>query len=196
MRLDRVIYYVLVKTYFVEGLITSCTFCYYQSSKNKQAKLILPPKCEASYIHNTFHSVVSVTFRQWRTVNKYEWSHRFSRELASWWKECFSSPGHGKVKFTSHVNCWIKHLQKYSFSEGFRKQIMQLDLGLPSTPVSMAMPKSVLLICTEGSVQIIISITVYYNTTVLQYCFCCSVTQLCPTLCDPMDCNTRGFPVH
>lgn len=94
------------------------------------AKLILPPKCEASYIHNTFHSVVSVTFRQRRTVNKiYERSHRFSRELASWWKECFSSPGHGKVKFTSQVNCWIKHLQKCSFSEGFRKQIMQLDLG-------------------------------------------------------------------
>ena len=23
-----------------------------------------------------------------------------------------------------------------------------------------------------------------------------SVTQLCPTLCDPMDCNTPGFPVH
>lgn len=140
------------------------------SIKQKQtwAKLILPPKCEASYIHNAFHSVVSVTFRQWRTVNKiYERSHRFSRELASWWKEGFSSPGHGKVKFTSHVNCWIKHLQKYSFSDGFRKQIMQLDLGLPSTPVSMAMPKSVFLNCTEGSVQIIISITVYYNTTVL-----------------------------
>ena len=24
----------------------------------------------------------------------------------------------------------------------------------------------------------------------------CSVTQLCPTLCDPMDCSTLGFPVH
>ena len=24
---------------------------------------------------------------------------------------------------------------------------------------------------------------------------CCSVTQLCPTLCDPMDCSTPGFPV-
>ena len=22
------------------------------------------------------------------------------------------------------------------------------------------------------------------------------VTQLCPTLCDPMDCSTPGFPVH
>ena len=26
-------------------------------------------------------------------------------------------------------------------------------------------------------------------------CRCCSVTQLCPTLCDPMDCSTPGFPV-
>ena len=25
--------------------------------------------------------------------------------------------------------------------------------------------------------------------------FCCSVTQSCPTLCDPLDCSTPGFPV-
>ena len=24
---------------------------------------------------------------------------------------------------------------------------------------------------------------------------CCSVSQFCPTLCDPMDCSTPGFPV-
>ena len=24
----------------------------------------------------------------------------------------------------------------------------------------------------------------------------CSVAQSCPTLCDPMDCSTPGFPVH
>ena len=28
------------------------------------------------------------------------------------------------------------------------------------------------------------------------YCCCCSVTQLCPTLCDPMDSSTSDFPVH
>ena len=26
-------------------------------------------------------------------------------------------------------------------------------------------------------------------------CFCCSVTQSCLTLCDPMDCSMPGFPV-
>ena len=26
-------------------------------------------------------------------------------------------------------------------------------------------------------------------------CCCCSVTQSCPTLCDPIDCSTAGFPV-
>ena len=25
--------------------------------------------------------------------------------------------------------------------------------------------------------------------------YCCSVTRLCPTLCDPMDCSKPGFPV-
>ena len=27
-------------------------------------------------------------------------------------------------------------------------------------------------------------------------CCYCSVTQSCPTLCDPMDCSMPGFPVH
>ena len=27
-------------------------------------------------------------------------------------------------------------------------------------------------------------------------CCCCSVAQLCPTLCDPMNCSTPGLPVH
>ena len=27
-------------------------------------------------------------------------------------------------------------------------------------------------------------------------CFFSSVAQSCPTLCDPMDCSTPGFPVH
>ena len=26
-------------------------------------------------------------------------------------------------------------------------------------------------------------------------CFCCSVAQSCPTLCNPMDCSSPGFPV-
>ena len=26
--------------------------------------------------------------------------------------------------------------------------------------------------------------------------FCCLVTQLCPTLCDPMDCSLPGSSVH
>ena len=28
-----------------------------------------------------------------------------------------------------------------------------------------------------------------------QFAVCCSVTKLCPTLCDPIDCSTPGFPV-
>ena len=35
--------------------------------------------------------------------------------------------------------------------------------------------------------------SVLYN---FNHCCCnCSVTQLCPNLCDPMDCSTPGFPV-
>ena len=32
--------------------------------------------------------------------------------------------------------------------------------------------------------------------TVLSHPQFSSVTQLCPTLCDPMDCSMPGFPVH
>ena len=27
------------------------------------------------------------------------------------------------------------------------------------------------------------------------HCSCCSVTKLCPTLCDPVDCSTPGSPI-
>ena len=33
------------------------------------------------------------------------------------------------------------------------------------------------------------------NTEKLFVC-CCSITHSCPTLCDPVDCSTPGFPVH
>ena len=29
----------------------------------------------------------------------------------------------------------------------------------------------------------------------IYYCCCCSVTQSCPALCDPMDCSTPDLPV-
>ena len=35
-----------------------------------------------------------------------------------------------------------------------------------------------------------------FSATILQLCVCCcSVTKSCPTLYDPMDCSTPGFPV-
>ena len=34
---------------------------------------------------------------------------------------------------------------------------------------------------------------IYFSCTTIQFS---SVTQSCPTLCDPMDCSTPGLPVH
>ena len=31
--------------------------------------------------------------------------------------------------------------------------------------------------------------------SLLDECYCCSVTKSCPTLCDPTDCSTQGFSV-
>ena len=40
-----------------------------------------------------------------------------------------------------------------------------------------------------------ISRFMFLEMTLLAVCCCCSVTQLCPTLCNPMDCSTPGSPV-
>ena len=37
--------------------------------------------------------------------------------------------------------------------------------------------------------------SVYSGYTVDSEVCCCSIAQLCATLCDPMDCSTPGFPV-
>ena len=34
-----------------------------------------------------------------------------------------------------------------------------------------------------------------FSIQTLQNCCCCSVTQSCSTLCDPIDCSMRAFPV-
>ena len=36
----------------------------------------------------------------------------------------------------------------------------------------------------------------YKKWTRVGCCYCCLVTKSCPTLCNPMDCSTPGFPVH
>ena len=36
--------------------------------------------------------------------------------------------------------------------------------------------------------------TVKEDTNLRPLCCCCSVTQECPTLCDPMNCSTPGLP--
>ena len=42
-------------------------------------------------------------------------------------------------------------------------------------------------------VKVILSSTINSMFSIIQFGL---VTQSCPTLCDPMDCSTPGFPVH
>ena len=35
----------------------------------------------------------------------------------------------------------------------------------------------------------------FYSRNPISYCCCCSVAKSCPTLWDPMNCSTPGFPV-
>ena len=43
----------------------------------------------------------------------------------------------------------------------------------------------------------VLSVAVQQSDSIIYVCVycCCSVTQSCPTLCDPIDCSTPGFPV-
>ena len=44
-----------------------------------------------------------------------------------------------------------------------------------------------------GSLPLTITWAVPYSLALFQFS---SLIQSCPTLCDPMDCSTPGFPVH
>ena len=38
-------------------------------------------------------------------------------------------------------------------------------------------------------------VTYHCEISNVVFCCCCSVTKLCPALCNPMDCSMPGFPV-
>ena len=51
-------------------------------------------------------------------------------------------------------------------------------------------------LCTQhGSDRFCIASLGLKCTESKRYYCCCSVSKLCPTLCNPMDCSTPGFPV-
>ena len=44
-------------------------------------------------------------------------------------------------------------------------------------------------------IQVSCFVSYHKNLILKSCCYCCSVTKLYPTLCDPIDCSTPGFPV-
>ena len=46
----------------------------------------------------------------------------------------------------------------------------------------------------EGLVKLVGHTQLSKTRIAMEVC-CCSVTNSCPTLCDPVDCSTPGFPV-
>ena len=77
--------------------------------------------------------------------------------------------------------------------------------------IESVMPSNHLILCCPFLLwlSIFLSIRFFYTESVLQIrwpkdwsfsfsissCCCCSVTQSCPTLCDPTDCSAPGLPV-
>ena len=52
--------------------------------------------------------------------------------------------------------------------------------------------------CCLFSLTLCIHVFIKYHTKFYysNHCCCCSVTNSCPTLCDPTDCSMLGFPAH
>ena len=65
------------------------------------------------------------------------------------------------------------------------------ELGLLSSYSAQAFCSSGFSCCRAWAVGTWASVVVVHGLS--QFC---SVTQLCPTLCNPMDCSTPGFLVH
>ena len=60
----------------------------------------------------------------------------------------------------------------------------------PPTPQAMVL----LVACVrDGCLTVLLLLNINSLRSLLQFS---SVTQSCPTLCDPMDCSTPGLPVH
>ena len=77
------------------------------------------------------------------------------------------------IKGKRHMLSWVScHSDWFTSSEVFHKKV--LDTG-SSHHTTLLLTSALSVYC-------------------LQYC-CCSSTQSCPTLCDPMDCSKPGFTV-
>ena len=92
---------------------------------------------------------------------------------------------------------------------GFSRQ--EYQSGLPCSPpgdlpdpgvkpTSPALQADSFLLSHRESLQTCYLVSNYYHfSSKLLKCLkafcCCSVTRLCLTICDPMDCSTQGFPV-
>ena len=79
-----------------------------------------------------------------------------------------------------HITMQISHNYTYIFSF--------LSLPSPSYPI----PHLKVIIEHEAGLPVLHSnfpLAIYFTR-------CCSVTKLCPALCDPVGCSAPGFPVH
>ena len=95
-------------------------------------------------------------------------------------------------------NCWrfsfsISPSNEYSGLISFRIGWLELHV-VQGTLKSFCQHHSSKASFLQCSAFFVVQISHLYMTTGKIYC-CCSVTPSCLTLCDPMDCNTPGFPV-
>ena len=79
--------------------------------------------------------------------------------------------------------CWVQHFHSISF------RIWNNSAGIPSPPLALFLlifPKAPLTLHSRKPGYRWVITSLWFR----------SVTQSCPTLCDPMNCITSGLPVH
>ena len=94
-----------------------------------------------------------------------------------------------------HMNLWVRHKPSVHSTyaiKGKRHMLSWVSCHSDWFTSSEVFHKKVL--DTGSSHHTTLLLTSAFSVYCLQYC-CCSSTQSCPTLCDPMDCSKPGFTV-
>ena len=99
-----------------------------------------------------------------------------------------------RIRCPKHWSFSISPSKEYSGLISFRMDWLDL-LAVQGTLKSLPQHHSPKASVLWDSAFFTVQLSHPYMTTGKAICYCCSVPQSCPTLCNAMDCSTPAFPV-
>ena len=98
-----------------------------------------------------------------------------------------------KWNYTIHILLHLGYFSQYFWDECFL--LCRSVIHLFSFLYYRSQPDTHIWLCGPQGLCLFNSAVVMWTRPQMICCSCCSAAQLCPTLCDPMNCSTPGFPV-